>query len=144
MPHTERTFTVTKPVKVVHDYLQDFGRAEMWDPGTQTCTRRDQGGPVRVGSTWDNVSKIAGKKTALTYTLERLEPGRITFVGKNKTATSTDDIVLQPSGDGTQITYTSDVVFNGLAKLTDPIFSVIFQRLGNQTQDNLVRIIERL
>jgi carbon monoxide dehydrogenase subunit G len=143
MPHTERTFTVTKPVNIVRDYLQDFGRAEMWDPGTQTCTRKDQG-PVKIGSTWDNVSKIAGKTTELTYRLERLEPGRITFVGKNKTATSTDDIVLESADGGTRITYRSDVVFNGLAKLADPIFVPIFQRLGNKTQDNLVGIIERL
>ena len=106
MVHVQRTFTVNQPVDVVVDYLKDFGHAEQWDPGTVSCTRVGNG-PVGVGSSWQNVSKVRGRETQLEYRLERLEPRRITFVGKNKTATSTDDITLAEASGGTQIRSTT-------------------------------------
>ena len=145
MPDTERTFTVAAPVEVVWDYLKDFGRAEAWDPGTKSCTREGSG-PIAAGAHWHNVSVVAGRETTLDYRLERLVPNRLTFVGENKTATSIDDITLSPAADGaaTQITYKSHIVFHGLAKLAGPFFARTFQQLGDQTQANLIRIINAL
>ena len=37
------------PTRPVIDYLKDFGNAEEWDPGTQSCTRSDSG-PIREGA----------------------------------------------------------------------------------------------
>jgi hypothetical protein len=51
------------------EYLKDFTHAEEWDPGTQTCTRNDAG-PIAVGTSWHNVSKIFGVTTELTYTAD--------------------------------------------------------------------------
>ena len=67
MTTVSRTFDVRPEPAVVVDYLKDFSHAEEWDPGTESCTRIDAG-PVQVGSTWHNVSKIAGVSTELTYT----------------------------------------------------------------------------
>jgi carbon monoxide dehydrogenase subunit G len=143
MPDTERTFTVNQPPTVVQEYLQDFGRATEWDPGTESCTRTDSG-PIAVGATWHNVSKIAGRTTELEYRLDRLDPGHIVFIGTNKTATSTDDITLSPVGAGTEINYRSHIEFHGLAKVAGPLMDPILERLGNKTQDNLVRILNAL
>ena len=71
MTTVSRTFDVRPQPAVVIDYLKDFGNAEQWDPGTESCTRQDSG-PVQVGSSWHNVSKIAGVTTELTYTLQEL------------------------------------------------------------------------
>ncbi len=145
MVHVQRTFTVSKPVDVVVDYLKDFANAEAWDPGTQRCTRQaSSAGPVAVGTTWDNVSKVRGKETSLTYRLDRLEPKRLTFVGTNKTATSTDDIFFEPVGDATQIRYDSNIVFNGLAKLADPLMRREFERLGDETVEKMTRVLNGL
>ena len=81
MPSVSRTFAVTPSPSTVIDYLKDFSNAEQWDPGTQTCTRQDDG-PVREGSTWHNVSKIVGVEAELTYTLDALGT-TLVFVGKN-------------------------------------------------------------
>lgn len=143
MVNVSRTFTVDKPVDVVVAYLADFGNAEQWDPGTVSCTRADSG-PVQVGATWNNVSKILGRETTLLYRLDRLEDSRVTLVGSNKTATSTDDITVRPSGTGSEITYRATVVLNGLAKLAEPIMRLEFRRLATKTEAQITKAVAAL
>ncbi|MTD14624.1 polyketide cyclase [Nakamurella sp. YIM 132087] len=143
MTETSRTFTVTPPPATVLSYLEDFGHAEEWDPGTETCTREDAG-PVGVGSQWHNVSKIAGREVELTYTLKERSASRLVFVGENDSATSTDTIDVVPAGTGSEITYTADVEMHGAAKLATPIIKLIFEKLGNETEDQMSDTLNRL
>ncbi|GAA3001649.1 SRPBCC family protein [Actinokineospora diospyrosa] len=142
MVDVTRTFTVQTAPDAVLDYLRDFARAEEWDPGTIRCDRLDDG-PVRVGSTWRNVSKFLGSETELTYELTAAEADRLRFVGKNDTATSTDDIrVLPGEHQGTSsVTYHAHVEFHGAAKLAAPLAKIALEKLGTETEDNLVRIL---
>lgn len=143
---TERTFEVDRDPTTVLTYLADFGNAEQWDPGTKTCVRSNSG-PVEVGATWHNVSEFAGRETELDYRLEVLEPGHIVLVGKNKTATSTDDIRITPSTESAMrsvITYRSEVAFHGVAKLAGPFVQPVFERLGDKTVEGITREVSRL
>ena len=144
MVHIQRTFTVDQSVEVVVDYLKDFGHAEQWDPGTVSCTRVGNG-PVGVGTSWDNVSKVRGRETRLSYRLERWEPSRLTFVGQNKTATSTDDLTFAAaSGPGTQVHYDANIVFHGIAKLADPFLRREFEGLGDETVRTMTQVLNDL
>src|SRR6478752_1392168 len=143
MTHVQRTFTVHRPIETVVAYLKDFAHAESWDPGTVTCTQTSPG-EVRVGTTWRNVSKIRGRETELTYELTYADPQRLTFVGKNKTATSIDDMSFEPLGDQTSITYEATVTLNGLAKLAEPLMRREFKRLAQQTVDLMTKTLEAL
>jgi carbon monoxide dehydrogenase subunit G len=144
MVTVQRTFTVDKPVEVVVNYLKDFSRAEAWDPGTRSCTREGTPGPVNVGTTWHNVSEFRGRQTELEYRLTVLEPEHLTFVGRNKTATSTDDLTFGPSGTGTAITYRAQITFHGLAKLAGPFLQSTFERLGDETQQQMTSVLNDL
>lgn len=139
----ERTFTVDQPVEKVIDYLADFGHAEEWDPGTKSCTpiTTDQ---IAVGKQWRNVSEIKGRQTELTYTLERRERDRLTFVGKNKGATSTDDLTFWHDGGRTTVTYHANIEFHGIAKLAALFLQSEFERLGDETRTNLVSTLNAL
>jgi carbon monoxide dehydrogenase subunit G len=140
----ERTFDVAQPVDVIVGYLTDFAHAEQWDPGTKSC-RREGDGPVGVGATWHNVSEIRGHETELTYELVRADPDHITLVGKNKGATSTDDITVVPApGGGSTITYRAEIDFHGLAKAAQPFLGGEFERLGDETQESMTRVLESL
>ncbi len=143
MTHVQRTFTVKQPVDVVVAYLKDFAHAESWDPGTVTCTQTSPG-EVRVGTVWHNVSRIRGRETELSYELTYADPHRLTFVGKNKTATSTDDMTFEAIGDQTSITYEATVTLNGLAKLAEPLMRREFDKLAQQTVDLMTKTLEAL
>jgi hypothetical protein len=99
---------------------------------------------VRVGSSWHNTSKIVGLSTELTYTLKELTADRIVLVGINDTATSIENIEVSASGAGSSITYTNDLQFNGVARLVTPLAKVIFEKLGNDTEKQLVKTLNAL
>ena len=138
----ERTFTVASTPEGVTEYLRDFSRAEQWDPGTVSCTRLDDG-PVGVGSRWRNVSSFLGRKTELVYELTRDDEHGLQFVGRNDTATSTDDISISagPEPGTTRIAYHAHVEFNGLAKFGAPVAKLALEKLGTDTERSLTRVL---
>jgi hypothetical protein len=136
MSTVSRRFSVTPPPSVVIPYLADFGNAEQWDPGTVRCVREDDG-PVQIGATWHNTSKLAGISTELTYTLEQLSERQVVLVGRNDTATSTETIDVTPDGNGSTVIYTNELHFNGFARLATPLAKLLFEKVGNDTERQL-------
>jgi carbon monoxide dehydrogenase subunit G len=143
MTKISRTFKVAPSPAVVLDYLKDFSHAEAWDPGTESCERLDSG-PVAVGSRWHNTSKIAGVSTELEYELKELTDEKIVFVGTNDTAHSTDTITVLPSGTGSEITYDADIELTGAAKLGTPVVKLVFEKVGSDTEDDMVKVLNGL
>jgi carbon monoxide dehydrogenase subunit G len=145
----ERTFTVNRPLGVVVDYLSDFSHAEAWDPGTKSCTRTGSEAaadtPVAVGSTWHNVSEFRGREVELDYELTRREPDRLTFTGRNNSAISTDDLRFTEQGTSdTAVTYQATIDFTGLLKLAGPLIKPGFEKLADQTVEQLTATLNRL
>lgn len=44
-------------------------------------------------------------------------------------------------GDGTEITYTAQITFNGAAKLADWPARLLFERVGGEVVDNLTGVL---
>lgn len=143
MTNVSRTFVVEAAPDVVIDYLKDFSHAEAWDPGTESCTRLDDG-EIAVGSQWHNTSTIAGVSTELVYELTELRADSVTFVGENDTAKTTDVITATPHGTGTELTYDATIEMKGAAKLGAPAVKLIFEKVGNDTEDDLTRVLNQL
>lgn len=145
MTTVTRTFIVNPDPSTVLDYLKDFTNAEEWDPGTESCTRTDSG-PLGVGSTFHNVSKIAGVSTELDYTIEELSDDTLVLFGTNETATSTDTITVVPgpSGSGSEVTYEAVIELKGAAKLGAPIVKLVFEKIGSDTEDKMSQALNKL
>jgi len=143
MPTVSRSFRVTPAPQAVLGYLAEISHAEQWDPGTVTCTRNDPG-PVAVGASWHNVSKVAGLKTELTYTLQRLTRDTLVFVGQNKGATSTDTITVESDGAGSKLTYRADLEMHGASALLSPAMKLIFEKVANDTERQLTKVLNAL
>jgi len=143
MPTVSRTFSVDATPEHVVEYLKDFANAEQWDPGTQRCVRTDTG-PVAVGATWHNTSKVLGNTTELDYTLKELTPRRLVFVGENSSATSVDTITVEPRGSGSAVTYRADLQMKGPAKLFAPAMKLIFEKIANDTEKRLTAVLNGL
>lgn len=140
MVEVSRTFTVARPVVDVVAYLRDFAHATEWDPGTQRCERIGVD-PIGLGTRWHNTSKLYGISTELTYELTRDDPAHLTFTGRNKTATSVDDMTFAPDGADTRITYRAQVDFHGVARLADPLAQLAFNRLADTVPKQMTSVL---
>ncbi len=143
MVHVTRQFPVDVEQAVAVEYLQDFGNATDWDPGSVSNERLDDG-PIQVGSAWTNTSKLILIETELRYELTQLRHDGVVFTGTNKTATSIDTIDVIADDHGVRITYDSHVTFNGKAKYADPLMHLIFLKLAGETVAGITRELNRL
>lgn len=147
MIHVERVMTVPVPLAEVVAYLCDFAHAVDWDPGTVECTRAEgeEGRPVESGARWHNVSEFRGRRTELTYRLDRFEPDRLVFQGHNKTASTTDDLSFSPAEDGgtTRVAYHATIGFKGVAALASPFLRKEFEKLGDEITRTLPDAVVR-
>lgn len=98
----------------------------------------------RVGTRWHNTSKIVGATAELTYTLTGETDDTLTFVGQNERATSTNEITVTRQGRGSRIRYRADLQVRGAAKLATPVMTVVFEKLGNDTQKQMIQVLNGL
>lgn len=140
--HVERTFTMSRSVEDVFDYLSDFENTNEWDPGTIETTRT--GGDGGLGTTYANRSQFMGRETSLDY--ETIGFDRPTFFsarGTNKTATATDTMTFTRDGDRTQIHYRADFAFHGIVKLVAPlVVKPRLDALADETVEEIRRVLE--
>ncbi|MFE5592247.1 SRPBCC family protein [Streptomyces sp. NPDC056549] len=139
----KRDILVGVPLGDLIAYMEDFSRAEEWDPGTVRCVRVGAG-PVRQGAEWRNTSRFRGRTSDLLYRLESREPGRLVFVGENKTVRATDDMTFTArSPTTTLLTYTASFRFKGLARLAAPFLRSELERLGDGVAERLPSVAGR-
>jgi carbon monoxide dehydrogenase subunit G len=140
--HVERTFTVSRSIEDVFDYLSDFENTNEWDPGTIRTTRT--GGDGGIGTQYDNISMFAGRKTQLTYkTIGFDRPTFFSARGMNKTATATDSMTFTRDGDRTQIHYRADFQFHGLIRFVAPlVLKPKLSALADETVDQIRKVLE--
>lgn len=136
MPSVERTVTVTQPVEKVWAYLSDFTNTEEWDPPTVSTVRTS--GDGGVGTTYENVSKFLGKETAATYEVVRAEPNRVLELTGSASGMDLHDTITFEERDGrTAVTYHSEFLPNGMAKLASLLLDGGLELLGNRVAKSL-------
>jgi carbon monoxide dehydrogenase subunit G len=141
--HVERTFTVSRSIDDVFDFLSDFENTNEWDPGTIHTQRTS--GDGGIGTIYENRSRFAGRETELTYkTIGFERPTFFSARGTNKTATATDSMTFTRDGDRTQIHYRADFQFHGIIKFVAPlVLRGKLDSLADETVEQIRRTLER-
>lgn len=143
MATIERTVTVDRPVEAVFAYLSDFTTTNEWDPGTVETVRVS--GDGGVGTAYRNTSSFAGRKTELTYVVERVEPGKVFALrGENKTVVAHDTMTFTETPTGTEVRYVAEFDFKGPARFVAPLLAPAFKKLGDEAEQGMREALLRL
>jgi len=144
----QRTVTVEKPLEKVFAYLSDFTTTTEWDPGTvRTILTSGDGG---FGTEYLNTSTFAGRQTQLTYVVQDLVPNwHIVLRGENKTVIARDTMTFRATRGDTAVTcteviYTADFTFKGVARLVAPFLKPALNRLGDEAEAGMAAALARL
>lgn len=144
MPTIKRTMRTTTPPQQVWDYLADFENTEEWDPPTRRTVRvKGDGG---TGTVYHNTSAVAGRETEISYTVvEHDAPRLLRLEGRTAAFDALDTIEVVPrSGGGTEVTYTADFRFTGVAKLALPVAPLLLWVLGQAAQRQMQGCLDDL
>jgi len=125
------------PVEEVFNLMADFSNAPEWDANTKS-SELQTADPYAVGAKYEVVTGFAGRDLTLTYeTLEIERPNRVVLQSGTKIADIKDVMTFKPHGDGTEVTYEANIRPHSVAKVIDPIFSLIFKRVGDRALESM-------
>lgn len=139
----DRTFTVSRPITDVFDYLSDFENTNEWDPGTVETVRT--GGEGGLGTTYHNRSRFMGREVELDYeTVEYRRPAAFAARGRNKSVTATDALTFSETEAGTSIHYQATFEFKGVSRWLAPlVVGRKLDALADETVAQLAASLER-
>jgi hypothetical protein len=119
------------------EYLADFSTAAEWDANTKSSDLVS-GDPMSEGAEYKVVTEFAGRDLTLTYrTIELQRPGKIVFHSGTAVADIEDVITITPDGSGSEVSYVANIKPKPAAILLDPVFSLIFRRVGDRAAESL-------
>jgi len=111
-------------------YLADFSHAAAWDPGVRDA-RREGDAPIGLESAFSLVSRFGGRDVALRYTIVEYDPPRrLVLEATRPSFVSRDTITIEPSPAGCVVHYDAALVFGGASRALEPLFQLIFTRVG--------------
>lgn len=124
-------------IEEAFDYAAHFERIEDWDPGV-VSSKKATDGPPAVGSAFDLVTVFKGRKSDMTYTITELDqPHRLVLKGEGAMLSAVDTMEFTESEVGTQVSYTADLTFKGIAKIGTLFVRKDLDQLGRDAVDGL-------
>ncbi|MGD9797396.1 MAG: SRPBCC family protein [Acidimicrobiia bacterium] len=137
MAHYRTTVASTLTPDAALAYLADFTSAATWDPSVVEARRLDEG-PVAVGSRFLIVSRANGRDVPLEYEIVALEPARrVVLRAESQRLTGVDTITVEPAAGGSTVTYDADLALKGVARLLDPLLTLVFRRMADRAAAGL-------
>ncbi len=131
------TFKSPMSVEEVFTFLADFSNAPEWDANTKSSDLIE-GDPYEVGATYKVVTGFAGRDLTLTYeTIEIERPNRVVLKSGTGMADIEDVMTFEADGEGSVVSYQANILPHGLAKVLDPVFGLIFNKVGDRAAESL-------
>lgn len=130
-------FNSPMSVDEAFSFLADFSNAPEWDANTKSSDLLE-GDPYEVGARYKVVTAFAGRDLTLTYeTTEIDRPNRVVLRSATGVVEIEDVMTFEPDGEGSVVSYEANILPNGIAKVLDPIFALIFKRVGDHAAESL-------
>jgi carbon monoxide dehydrogenase subunit G len=133
MARIVRRIPVDRDPTEVFDAIADFSTTARWDPGVRAARPLDDP-PVGPGARFQVTLDQGPFGPRLVYRTEAWDrPRRVVLHTRNALVEGTDEIVVEPDGDGCTVTWQADFALRGpLGRLADPLLARGFERVGDQ------------
>ena len=108
MPYVKET-TINASPDEVFDYVSDLEKHGEWGAHDNSVTRRDDS-PIAVGKVYDSLGHQFGTQKAVVTVIDYTPGKRFGYESTGKIGVVRHAFDLAPSGDGTHVTKTMDIV----------------------------------
>lgn len=137
MPELIEVRTVPRSMDEVFAYTADFSNIESWDPGVAS-SQKVSPGPVGVGTQFELQVLFGSREIPMSYTVvEYREPTLVVLEGVGARLRAVDEISFRSVEEGTEILYSADLEFRGIARLFVPFMGRALTNAGRKALDGL-------
>ena len=125
----------------VFEYLATFSNAVEWDPGVTEAEPLTPG-PPDVGSVYRLRVRVAGRDVPLDYRVVAIDrPTRVVLRAEQSGMVSTDTIMVERAGAGSQVSYVAVLESSGVLRLAAPLVARSFRKMADRGADGLRRAL---
>ncbi len=122
------------------EYLADFTKITEWDETAKSSVLLEGPPAGEDGARFAVSVGFAGRTNELEYeTIASEPPKRLLLRAESSTILSEDEVTFTPLDGGTEVLYDAKLTLKGVAKLFDPVLSLMFKRLGDNAASGLAR-----
>lgn len=115
------------------DYMTDLRNLTEWDPGVSSSEKVGDGA-IEKGSAFD----VLASGAKLTYVLIEFDrPTRAIAEANNPRLRSYDVISVEPTIDGSIVTWDATLELKGVFKVFSPVLALMFDRIGAKAEEGL-------
>ena len=131
-----------RPPEEAFAYLADLTNFAVWDPGVIEAEQAVGDGPG-PGAAYDVTVKGVPRPLVLRYHLISYEaPRELVARASTTSLTSLDRISVEPTVDGSIVTYDAELTLNGPLGLLDPLLKLAFNRIGDRAAHGLIDVLD--
>lgn len=142
MAHYVTKVHTSRSAQEAFEFIGDFRNLVEWDPGVRSSTQTTGDG-VELGSTYDVEVAVGRGTSVLTYEVTHVTPGRLLrVVGEDDRFRSVDVIEVEPTADGSIITYDATLTLKGFLSFANRFLDRPFRRIGDAAADGLATAVE--
>jgi carbon monoxide dehydrogenase subunit G len=122
-------------------FVADFANAPVWDPGTATSARLDEG-PVRVGSRYRLGVRVGGRIVLMVYEVTAFEPPHMVVLrGTGRGIRAVDRIEVSERDGATRVDYTADIQLVGFLRPLGWFAAGALEQVGRAARDGMDRAL---
>lgn len=142
MTRVEVTVTIARPPEAVFEFISNFENNSKWQGGVQKAWFTSEG-PLRVGSTYTQLSKFLGRDIEFHFEIIRHEPGRLVEF-QTTSGTFPVHIVrrVEPVPEGTKVTAIIEGEAGGIFRLAAPLLDWFTRRQIEADYARLKQVME--
>ena len=138
----EKSIVIARPVEEVFAYVTDFRHSPEWQEGMLEV-RKMTDGPLRVGTRFEFVRKLMGRKVDGAVEFVAYKPNseaRWTLIGGPMPGQAS--YLLESTPEGTNVTNTVELHPSGLSRLAGPFIAASIRRQMSAAQRTLKELLE--
>ncbi|HLI44925.1 MAG TPA: SRPBCC family protein [Acidimicrobiales bacterium] len=138
MAHIVRTVRTAWSPELAFAYMADFSHAAEWDPGV-AAARREDDGEVALGSVFELMIRVGGRRFPLRYEVTHFAPPQVTFTARSFALESVDTVTVTDRGGETEVRYDARIHLRGLLRIADPLLALGFRGVADRAIAGLER-----
>jgi len=139
----EQIITQT-PIEKTFAYTADINNIQDWDPGIAESAQIGDG-PVGQGTQFDVLVAFGARRTPMVYTITEYDaPRRVVLVGEGSNLTAIDEITFAEVPEGTAVTYTADLAFEGFMRFVAPFLGNLLKGVGRKAVNGLAEALAKI